>query len=113
MDSNVFWYDTGKEEPPDRQIVLVAGPLGIDLAMNIDGHWYFKTGDTWEPGNLEYWSCCTPTRWADFNYPKEPKDHSQMENTSGTDTIPYRKVLFEKDVAKEGTDFNFLMDLTI
>jgi len=108
MDLNVLWNDAGKKEPPEKKIVLVAGPLGIDLAMNIYGHWYFKTGGTWEPKNLGYWSYCIQALWADFNYPDEQKVHSQQANSSGTVTEPDLKVFSETDVNKGVEELHFL-----
>ncbi len=71
MLTNLLWNDTEKEVPPEEKILLVSGPLGIDLAMRLDGHWYYKNGDDWNQHKLECWSNYTPTQWADFNVPEE------------------------------------------
>ena len=53
-----------QHEPPEETILLVHGPTGLDLAMYVEGHWYFKYGDDWSSTNLELWVFNTPTHWA-------------------------------------------------
>ena len=66
----MLWNDIATKEPPDEKILLVAGPLGIDLALRMDGNWYFKSGDCWNSKNLEYWCSHQPTKWAEFRCPE-------------------------------------------
>lgn len=69
MAMNFLWNYTEKIEPPEEKILLVSGPLGIDLAMRLDGQWYFKAGDSWELSSLEFWGNYTPTQWVEFDFP--------------------------------------------
>jgi hypothetical protein len=68
---NLLWNSTEEKEPPEEKVLLILGPLGYDLAMRLDGQWYFKFGDSWDQNNLEYWSNSLPTQWAEFNFPAE------------------------------------------
>ncbi len=68
---NIQWSSLENERPPQGVILLVYGPLGLDLAVNLADHWYFKKGDDWSASNLEHWSCDTPTQWAEFAKPVE------------------------------------------
>ncbi len=68
---NLLWNKTKDKAPPEEEILLVSSPLGIDLAMRIDRHWYFKCEDNWNTSNLEYWHFNTPTEWTEINISKE------------------------------------------
>lgn len=61
---SLFPYSTPKVPPPENRILLVQSPLGFDLAMWIDGHWYYKNGDDWNDENLEHWSYNQPDNWS-------------------------------------------------
>lgn len=97
MSLKILWNDIEKKEPPNEKILLVAGPLGVDLAMRIDGHWYFKPGDNWNPKNLEYWSNYQPTEWAEFDVPVEQTSSIQGWIKSATDSQQETKALPKKD----------------
>lgn len=99
MNLKILWNDIEEKEPPSEKILLVAGSLGVDLAMRIDGHWYYKSGDNWNPKNLEYWCNFQPTKWADFDFPAEQTRGIQEWSLSaegsqpGTKTVPKDKTL--------------------
>lgn len=63
---NVAWHFFEKKEPPEEVIILVTGPLGLDLAVKFEGSLYFKNGDDWSTSNLEHWCFNPPTQWAAF-----------------------------------------------
>lgn len=63
---NTEWHLFDEKAPPEQVIVLVNGPLGIDLAVHLEDNLYFKKGDDWSPNNLELWQNCKPTHWADL-----------------------------------------------
>lgn len=101
MELKTLWNDIEKTEPPDEKILLVAGPLGIDLAMRMDGHWYFKSGDCWNPKNLEYWCSNQPTKWAEFSCPEAQTLSIQEWRQTAADSQQRKKVLPGKNISQE------------
>jgi len=65
------WYSFEEKKPPEEVILLVYGQLGVDVAVILEGQWYYKKGDDWSAANLEHWCYNTPTRWAEFTAPVE------------------------------------------
>jgi|GEM_PF-5099406 len=65
----VVWHFIKEQEPPEEVVLLVTGPLGLDLAVKIEDNLYFKNGDDWSSANLEHWCFNTPTHWAEFSPP--------------------------------------------
>ncbi len=63
------WFSLDDKKPPQRKILLVYGPLGLDLAMNMAGQWYFKQGEDWSVDNIEHWYFNLPFYWAEFALP--------------------------------------------
>ncbi len=95
---DVIWYSHKDKSPPQGVILLVSGPLGLDLAMNLEFHWYFKKGDDWSASNLEYWSFDPPTQWAEFTPPVEynlGKRKTTFDNCSQDICSLYTGVDFE------------------
>jgi len=60
------WHLFEEKKPPEEVVLLVNGPLGLDLAMKLEDSLYFKKGDDWSESNLEHWSFNTPTQWAEL-----------------------------------------------
>ncbi|MFW2368930.1 MAG: hypothetical protein ACN4GW_21140 [Desulforhopalus sp.] len=75
---NTRWHIFEERTPPEEVILLVYGPLGIDLAVNIENNLFFKKGDDWTPKNLEHWANNRPTHWAALTLPDEGSDFSKI-----------------------------------
>lgn len=84
---NAGWYLFTEKAPPEEVILLVRGPLGLDLAVNLEDNLYFKKGDDWTPKNLEYWSTNRPTQWAELALPAGDSDLGKV--TLGNDIFPH------------------------
>lgn len=74
------WNNVESKLPPEGKVLLVSGPLGVDLAIKIDGHWYYKQGDSWNQNNLECWDNFTPTQWSEFGFPSGRATQIQEED---------------------------------
>lgn len=71
---NAEWHFFTERTPPEEVILLVTGPLGVDLAIRLEGNLFFKKGDEWSPSNLEHWSNNIPIQWAEFTLPDRDSD---------------------------------------
>ncbi len=71
---NAQWHLFTEKTPPEEEVLLVIGPLGIDLAMLLENNLYFKKGDDWTSGNLEHWRYNMPTQWSELTLPDEDSD---------------------------------------
>lgn len=71
---NTKWHVFKEIAPPEEVILLVNGPLGLDLAVKLEDHLYFKKGDDWAPNNLEHWQYNMPTHWAKPTLPAAESD---------------------------------------